>query len=162
MNLDKKEIKPLTDILGAVVLDSQKLEYSIAFMMLLLNNEFNLSTKEHDEKIDNYMLNLSKKTLGNLIRQLQEIVKVSDGFKERLEVALEARNYVIHKFFNDQGEKLFTIEGRKNALALLKEKRKILFDCYLFLDPFIRTLMEIKGMSFEKINEEIVSKYEAD
>lgn len=160
MTLDLKEIKPITDILGYAVLDSQKLEYSLAFMMLMLNNELNLSGNEHDEKIDNYMQSLSKKTLGNLTKQLQEIIAVSEGFKEKLESALAARNYLIHKFFHEQGENLLTIAGRANALVLVKENRRKLFDCYVFLDPFINDLMKIKGMSIEKFDEEIKSKYE--
>ena len=160
MTLDLKEIKPITDILGYAVLDSQKLEYSLAFMMLMLNNELNLSNNEHDEKIDNYMQSLSKKTLGNLTKQLQEIVTVSEGFKEKLESALDARNYLIHKFFHEQGENLLTINGREKALLLVKEKRKKLFDCYVFLDPFIKALMEIKGINAENLNGEIERKYE--
>ncbi|GAB3864643.1 hypothetical protein GCM10028824_02450 [Hymenobacter segetis] len=160
MTLDLKEIKPITDVLGYAVLDSQKLEYSLAFMMLMLNNELNLSNNEHDEKIDNYMQSLSKKTLGNLTKQLQEIVTVSEGFKEKLESALDARNYLIHKFFHEQGENLLTINGRENALVLVKEKRKKLFECYVFLDPFIKALMGVKGRSAETLNGEIERKYE--
>ncbi len=81
MQIDKKEITPITDILGLAVLDSQKLEYQIAFMMLLVNENFNFEHKDHDEKIDNYMLNLSKKTLGGLMTQIKNILDVGDDFK---------------------------------------------------------------------------------
>jgi hypothetical protein len=160
MVADKAEIKPLTEILGYSVLDSQRLEYSIAFMMLLLNNELNLSDKEQDDKIDNYMESLSKKTLGNLIRELKKISNVSNEFEERLSEALDARNYLIHKFFNDQNEKLLTSIGREEALKTLKSKRKILFDCYEFLDPFIQTLMQLKGMNPKVIMEDVANKFE--
>ena len=81
MQIDKKEKTPITDILGLAVLDSQKLEYQIAFMMLLVNENFNFEHKDHDEKIDNYMLNLSKKTLGGLMTQIKNILDVGDDFK---------------------------------------------------------------------------------
>ena len=162
MNLDKKEIKPITDILGYAVLDSQKLEYSIAFMMLMLNNEINLSSQEFNDKIDDYMLNLSKKTLGALIIKLSEIAEISAGFKERLEIALEARNYIIHRFLNDQAENLLTINGRKKALEILKNKREILYDCYFFLDSFIQKLMEIKGFDFQNLIANVSEKYEPE
>ena len=81
--------------------------------------------------------------------------------KDRLEIALDARNYIIHRFFNDQGEKLLTIVGRKESFILVKEKRKILFVCYFSLVPNIRTLMEIKGMNSKKLNEVIERKYES-
>ena len=69
MQIDKKEIKPITDILGLSVLDSQRLEYSIGFLMLLSRKDFDFSNKNQDEEIDEYMLNLSKKTLGTLMKQ---------------------------------------------------------------------------------------------
>ena len=159
MPLDKSEIKPITDVLGYAVMDSQKLEYSIAFLMLLVNNELILSSNEQNEKIDNYMLQLSKKTLGLLIRQLQGISTVSQGFIEKLNAALDARNYLIHKFFNDQGENMLTIEGRKEALRIAKEKRKILYDCYNFLDPFIQNLMTLRGMNYENVLNSLSKEY---
>ena len=162
MEIDKKEILPITNILGLAVLDSQRLEYSIAYMMLLANNELNLRGTEHDEKIDEYMLNLSKKTLGSLINKLKELLNVSDGFSERLQEALEARNYLTHRFFNHQGENLLTIEGREKALKLVKEKREILFKCYFFLDPFVKALMEIRGFSPDLFINEISERYERE
>lgn len=145
MQIDKKEIKPITDILGLAVLDSQRLEYSIAFLMLLSKQDFDFTNKEQDDEIDGYMLNLSKKTLGTLIKQLKKLIEVSDGFTERLEEALEIRNFLIHRFFNKQGEKLLTKVGRDETLKLIKEKREILYKCYYFLDSFIQALMEIRG-----------------
>ena len=71
MEVDKKEIKPITDVLGLAVLDSQRLEHSIAYTMLLANDKFDLTTKEQGEMIDDYMLKLSKTTLGGLIDRLK-------------------------------------------------------------------------------------------
>lgn len=162
MQIDKKEIKPITDILGLAVLDSQRLEYSIGFLMLLSRKDFDFSNKNQDEEIDEYMLNLSKKTLGTLIKQLQKLIEVSDEFIERLEEALDARNYLIHRFLNHQGEKFLTKDGRIEILNLVKEKRKILYECYFFLAPFIQVLMELRGIPAEYFINEISEKYEKD
>ena len=97
MQIDKKEIKPITDVLGLAVLDSQRLEYSISFLMLLSKKDFDFTNKNQDEEIDDYMLNLSKKTLGTLMKQLRKLIEVSDEFIEKLEEALDARNYLIHR-----------------------------------------------------------------
>ena len=161
MQLNFKGIKSITNILGLAILDSQKLEYNIAFMMLLVNNELNFTDRKHDEKIDDYMLNLSKKTLGTLIKQLKKLINISDEFSERLEEALDARNFLIHRFFNHQGENILTIKGRKEALELVKEKRNVLFQCNIFLDPFIQTLMKFRGFSPEKISNKVSEKYES-
>lgn len=162
MQIDKKEIKPITDILGLAVLDSQRLEYSIGFLMLISSKDFDFTNKKQDEAIDEYMLNLSKKTLGNLIKQLKELIEVNDEFIGKLEEALDARNYLIHRFFNHQGEKLLTKDGRIEVLNLVKEKRKILYECYFFLDPFIQILMKIRGFPLENFTKEISEKYEKD
>jgi hypothetical protein len=162
MQIDKKEIKPITDILGLAVLDSQRLEYSIGFLMLLSRKDFDFSNKNQDEEIDEYMLNLSKKTLGTLMKQLQELIVVNDKFIERLEEALDARNYLIHRFLNNQGEKFLTKDGRIEVLNLVKEKRKILYECYFFLDQFIQIFMELRCFPTEYFNNEISEKYEKD
>jgi len=162
MEIDKKEIRPITNVLGLAILDSQRMEYTIGFMMLLVNNELNFTDREHDEKIDDYMLNLSKKTLGTLIRQLKTLIKVSDGFSERLEEALDARNYLTHRFFNHQGENLLTVKGRKEALDLVKEKRELLYQCNFFLDPFVQELMKLRGFTPEIFTDEVAEKYERE
>ena len=162
MQIDKKEIKPITEILGLAVLDSQRLEYSIGFLMLLSRKDFDFSNKNQDEEIDEYMLNLSKKTLGTLMKQLQELIVVNDKLIERLEEALDARNYLIHRFLNNQGEKFLTKDGRIEVLNLVKEKRKILYECYFFLDQFIQIFMELRCFPTEYFNNEISEKYEKD
>ena len=162
MQIDKKEIKPITDILGLAILDSQRLENQIAFMMLLVNEDFDFEDKDHDEKIDNYMLNLSKKTLGGLMTQIKRILEVSEDFNSILEEALDARNYLMHRLLNDQGENFLTRDGRKATLTLVKEKREILFQCYFFLDPIVQRLMKLRGFPMEYFTEEISEKYERD
>lgn len=162
MQIDKKEIKPITDVLGLAVLDSQRLEYAIGFLMLLSRKDFDFTNKNQDEEIDEYMLNLSKKTLGTLMKQLRKLIEVSDEFIERLEEALDARNYLIHRFLNHQGGKLLTRNGRIEVLNLVKKKRKILYECYFFLDPFVQVLMELRGFPSEYFINEISEKYERD
>ncbi len=161
MQFDKEQIRPITNILGLAVLDSQKLEYSIAYMMQLTNDKFDFTDREQDKMLDDYMLNLSRTSLGGLITKLKRLITVSDGFSERLLEALEARNYLIHRFFSDQAENLLTNEGRQFAMRQVKEKRKILHDCYFFLDPFIRSLMIIRGISPDYFTKEIEEKYKA-
>lgn len=162
MKIDKKEIKPITDVLGLAVLDSQRLEYSIAYLMLLANDEFDFTSKENDEMIDGFMLNLSKKTLGSLIIRLKKIVSINDEIAENLMEALDARNYLTHRFFNDQVENFLTIEGRKSALKLVNQKRRLLYECYFVLDPIIQALMKLRGFPPEFFSKEIGEKYESE
>ncbi len=157
---NQQEIKKITDILGYTVIDSQKLEYSLAYLMLLLNNEFRLKQNQQNEKIDLYMQNLSLKTMGSLIKKLNTLVILNSETKTMLDNALKARNYIIHTFLNDQGEKLLTKQGRLNAVLLLKEKRKIICDCYDHFDPIILKISEIKGLNISLAKESLISKIE--
>ena len=162
MKINKKVILPITDVLGLAVLDSQRLEYAISFLMLLSKKDFDFTDKNQDEEINKYMLNLSKKTLGILIEQLKKIVKIDDNFVKKLEEALDARNFLIHRFLDSQGEKLLTKNGRNEVLSLVKKKRKILYECYFFLDPFIKTLMNLKGFSAKFSFDEVSNEFEND
>lgn len=162
MEIDNKEIKPVSDILGLAVMDSQRLEYQLAFMMLLVNNEFDLKDSDFDKRIDDYMLGLSKQTLGRLITKLKEHVEVNEELQRRLEEALDARNFLIHRLLNQAGEKFLTIEGRKELLQLVKAKRKILYECYMVIDPFVHLIAKIKGLSLDQFTNELSNEYEPD
>lgn len=155
-----KEIKPITDLLGLAVLDSQRLEYSLAFMMLLVQRDITFFDSEFNHAIDEYMENLSKKTLGNLIRQLEKLIDISPGFSDRLMEALEARNYLVHGLLNDVGEQLLKAESRKIVLQKIKSKRKVLYDTTVFLDPFIQVLMQQRGMDPKKVIDKVASEFE--
>lgn len=113
-------------------------------MMLLVNQEYNLKDPNQNEAIDKYMEEITSISLGNLITRLKKIINLDVNFEERLQEALLARNYLIHKFITKHGESLLTISGRAEALKTIKEKRKILYDCYFFLDIFIQELMELR------------------
>lgn len=127
--------------------------------MLLVNNELNFTDRENDKKINDYMLNLSKKTLGKLIGHLKKLINVSDVFSEKLEEALDARNYLIHRFINKHNKDLITSEGRKEVLILVKNKREVLYQCNFLLDPIVDILMELRGISPDFLNNEITKKY---
>jgi len=113
-------------------------------MMLLVNQEWDLKDPKQNEAIDKYMEEITSVSLGSLILKLRKMISLDNNFEEKLKEALLARNYLIHKFFAEQGKNLLTINGRADAINIIKEKRKILYNCYFFLDPFIRNLMELR------------------
>ncbi len=68
----------------------------------------------------------------------------------------------MHRLFTDQGGNFLTRDGRKTALIIVKEKREILFQCYLFLDPIVQRLMKLRGFPMEYFTKELSEKYERD
>ena len=57
----------------------------------------------------------SKKTLGRLIRELKKHIDLDNSAEKALKLALDERNFVIHRFFNDNIEQFVTPEGRKSC-----------------------------------------------
>ena len=155
-----KDLKPITDILWIAVIDSQKLEYDLAFMSLLSNQNIPSLSQKNDDLINDHMESLSKKTLWFLIKNIKKYIEVNENFIIKLENALDARNYIIHNFLHQQWEKLLKKEWRKEALEELKIKRNILKDCHFFLDPYIQLLAQARGMNLSNIIYDVKSEYE--
>lgn len=155
--IDKREIEPIASELGAALLDSQRLEYSISYLLLLTSDKYS-----NDEVMDEFMMSLSKKTLGGLITKLGQDVETNEQFMSNLTPALDARNYIVHKFLNDRNEQLLTIEGRKESLKILKAKRKVIVGCFDYLNTFVDAFMKLRGLDLEKMNTDLSKSFERE
>ena len=113
----KKELlNPFYIEVGAALMDCQTFEYGIAFLLFLLSR---LGIKGLDIKeMSAIMENETKKTAGQLINMLKQYVKVSEDLEEKLKLALDARNLIIHRVVVDNIEKLPNPETRN---ILIKE-----------------------------------------
>jgi len=79
------------------------------------------------EDFDDYEGKLKKKTMGWLLRELQEHVTLSDPLAaERLDRALELRNHLMHAFFLERGDGLKSEAGRMNLLRELTSTEHLL------------------------------------
>lgn len=104
---------------GLSVYKSQCLEETFS-NMLLLNRVYNKSLNSLND-IDNEILNSSKKTMGNLIREVKIEYKFTDKLEEDLSKILNKRNYLVHKYFKENIQRFFTELGQKEMLSFFSE-----------------------------------------
>jgi hypothetical protein len=70
-------------------------------------------------------LRLSKRTIGNLIRRLQQILPIPEGLEELLMEATNCRNFLAHEYFTARLPHWLTesgLAGIIDELATIREK----------------------------------------
>jgi hypothetical protein len=81
-----------------------------------------------------------------MFTELRKIAKADDIVEKEFQDALEARNYLAHRFLNDQTQNLLTRKGRVETSAVLYRNRKLIFECYIKIVPLILEVMKLKGI----------------
>ena len=154
----KNQILPIYEQVGAVVQSSQHMEFAIGFSLTMLKQLH--STMFTDDEFHGSMDLFSQKTLGRLIREYKKHINLDDNAVDSLKLTLDERNYVIHKFFNENIENMTTIRGRESALNRLRKARKNIHPGFVILDSIVKSLMELSGMDVEEILSEAKSSIE--
>jgi hypothetical protein len=117
----KKELlQPLLFEAGAALMDCQGFEFGIALLLFHLSRLGTVAL--NPKKVQLILDNRDKKTAGQLIKLLKEHVVVSEGIETALEIALSARNTLIHRVLIDNAERLLQAETRE---ALVREVRAL-------------------------------------
>ena len=155
----KKELlNPFFVEAEAALMECQGFEYGIA---LLLYHFSRLGVVGLDPKQTTAIMeNEAKKTAGQLIGVLKNHSEVSEALEEKLIVALEARNKIIHRVIIDNVEKLSNPESRKE---LIKEIN-ILRSSVRLADKSIRAIVNdlgkaLDGFDAEEFENEIRSNF---
>lgn len=139
--------------IGAVVQSSQQMELAIGFGLTLLR-QLN-STQFTDEEFEGSMDVFSKDTLGRLIKEFKKHVELDESSIDALKLSLDERNYVVHRFFNENLEKFPTVEGRDWVLNRICQARKNIHPGFVVLDSIVQVLLKASGMSMEQIMKEV-------
>ncbi len=64
---------------------------------------------------------LDKKTLGRVVKVLNELVTLPEGFQADLDALVDKRNHLVHHFFRDHVEDEFSARGRESMCDELHE-----------------------------------------
>jgi hypothetical protein len=107
-------------------------------------------TPEQTEWFRSLMEDLNRKTLGQLLRSIKNLVTHGDDILKTWDEALAKRNYLMHRFFPFHIFALFSVEGRREMLAELDEIRKKLYVAHVMLNGLHDTLHMLAGRSLEE------------
>lgn len=100
----KEDLKLFFSEFGLSVFQAQKLEYDLASLLLLLDRVINIQISR--EKLLSADAKYSKQTLGQLLTELRSRITIENKIDNQLASALDKRNYLAHRFFNEDSDKL--------------------------------------------------------
>lgn len=152
------QLKPIYAQIGAVVQASQQMEMGIGFSLTLLKQL--ASEKFLDADFNGSMDVFSKRTLGRLISGLHKTLNFDKDMIAVFQLALEERNYVIHKLFSQDVEKFTTKAGRDEIKARIRQARENMDKGIKVLDRIVIALLEMTGLSIEELMDEVQKKIE--
>lgn len=151
----KKELMtPLLIEMGAALIDCQGFEYGVALLLLHLSRVGveGLDPTEHIAIMDNQ----SKKTAGQLIAMLRKRVDVRGELEDALTDALDARNFLMHRAFIDNVERVPEPDSRA---ALVKEFGKLrarVRRADKLIRPFVEQFSRaLDGVELEQLEAEV-------
>ena len=89
---------------------------------------------------------VNRRTFGNLMRQIKDVVDFDDQIIDILDSALERRNYLVHRFFRSHNFAIFSHEGRKHMIDELKDIQAQIEAAYVSLSSIASFLGKMSGM----------------
>ena len=153
----KKEIlAPLLLEAGAALLDCQTFEYGLA---LLLFHSGRLGAPGIDPEIFRAILDgKSKSTAGNLLRQFRDKFEIrAADLDAALSEAIDARNYIIHRFMIERMERVIEPADRKRVVAELTQLRARIRKADAMIRPVINSFgYALDGHDAEKYEREML------
>jgi hypothetical protein len=110
---------------GSTAQHAQLFEQALARFLTVYNRIASATLSLQD--FENYEGKLQRKTMGGLLREMQKYVTLSDPVViERLDRALEHRNWLMHTFFLERGDGLKSEAGRMELLRELAAMEQLL------------------------------------
>ena len=154
----RKQLTPLYEQIGAVVQGSQQMEFTISLCLTFLKR---LGSKAFgDNAFNDSMDFFSSKTLGTLLKELKKHIDLDAAAINALELALNERNYVIHKFFSENIERFINKEGRDWCLNRIRKARHNINPGFLILDSAAQNLMRVSGIDPNQVIKKVNSTIE--
>ncbi|MBU5614390.1 hypothetical protein [Geomonas azotofigens] len=156
--IDATALNPIYLEMGAAVQDCQRIELYISFIVTLL---IDLSDGDlTEEEFRGSMESLGAQTMGRLMEEIKQKVGFTDDSVHALRRALKARNFLIHRFYNERSDLLLTNEGREKALREIRAKRSQLNTANAMLDPVMKDLIRLKGIDMDQVRTELEQRFE--
>ena len=158
VRIDTTPLNPIYLEMGAAVQDCQRLELYISFIVTLLIELSGGTLSDHEFR--GSMEALGSQTMGRLMEEIKMKVGFTDESVHALRKAQRARNFLIHRFYNERSDLLLTQAGREKALGEIKGKRAEINLASSMLDPVMNDLIRLKGIDLDRFRSEVEQRFE--
>lgn len=111
------------------------------------------SQADWESKFETYDEALSKKTMGQLLKNLALLGMLDNGIETLLGDALSKRNYLAHRFFVENAYNFLSSAGRNLMIVELETIRDLFNKIEDVLNPITSELCEKYGITKEKLHE---------
>jgi len=159
VRIDTTPLNPIYLEMGAAVQDCQRLELYISFIVTLLIELSGGTLSDHEFR--GSMETLGSQTLGRLMDEIKKKVGFTDEAVHALRRAQRARNFLIHRFYNERSKLLLSQAGREKALGEIQEKRADINLANAMLDPVMNDLVRLQGIDLERFRSEVEQRFES-
>lgn len=158
VRIDTTPLNPIYLEMGAAVQDCQRLELYISFIVTLLIELSGGTLSDHEFR--GSMEALGSQTMGRLMEEVKTKVGFTDESVHALRKAQRARNFLIHRFYNERSDLLLTQTGRERALKEIQRKRGEINLANAMLDPVMNDLIRLKGIDLQQFRSEVEQRFE--
>lgn len=137
---------------GLSVYFSQVIEETF-LLMLWMNELFNKPKSDKRKFIKTIeAIENSKKTMGVFINEIKQVYNLSDDLVYDLNSILSSRNYLVHKYFKDNIQKVYTEKGKLEMIdyfcLFIDNVKRIDKELEIYYLKYLNQL----GLNEEKIN----------
>jgi len=154
----KEELSPIFLNVGLALNDIQFFEQSLVVLLSMID-EF--SNGPHDStEFDQIYSKEGRKTLGRLIKSARAKLQLHDKAIMELDRALAARNYLVHRLFQESWDLLTTAAGRTRVGVLVSQKRSEIRNGHAIIDPIVGRVLKTRGVDVESLTKEAGEKFE--
>ena len=151
--LDAQQRRQVFARFGLAMYYAQCLEKQLGLMLASMYNRQFLEVPP--EARDVFYDRERTKTLGQMAKALKNAINISPTLKDRLNKAVEIRNWLAHRYFWERSRKILSWRGREHMISELQEQADFLQALDGEFTEIMKKWMEHLGVSKEDIYEEM-------
>ena len=153
LSLDAQQRREVFARFGLAMHNAQCLEKQLGLMLASMYNRQFLEVRP--EARDAFYDREFTKTLGRMVRDLKDTIKISPTLEDRLNKAVEIRNWLAHHYFYQCSRKILTWWGRECMISELQERADFLQALDAEFTELMMKWMEHVGVSKKEVHEKM-------
>ncbi|MCF7553778.1 hypothetical protein [Pseudonocardia sp. WMMC193] len=142
---------------GLAIYMAQVLEMGVINLLSVMDA---LPQAKSQEEYDTLVSELMTRTLGKTIRRLRVLLPDEPELCAKLEVALNKRNYMAHRFWREKVQLVATAKGRNRLISELIEARELFEGVDRQLDEILFAHASKGGPTRESVRDAVVRERE--